>query len=96
MLYKCNVGFTFLGINIKILEEIIMFNKVKSIIVDSVNVDESKVTMEASLKDDLCIDSLDSVELVLNLETEFDIKIDDDEMLNIKTVGDIVKLLESK
>lgn len=73
-----------------------MFNKVKSIIVDSVNVDESKVTMEASLKDDLCIDSLDSVELVLNLETEFDIKIDDDEMLNIKTVGDIVKLLESK
>lgn len=73
-----------------------MFEQIKKILVESANVDADKITMEASLKDDLAIDSLDSVELILDLETEFDVKIEDEEIPTLVTVGDIVKLLESK
>jgi len=73
-----------------------MLEQVKKILVESANVDETKVNMEASLKDDLGIDSLDAVELVLDLETIFDIKIEDDEISNLVTVGDICKLVEAK
>lgn len=73
-----------------------MFEQIKKILIESANVDADKITMEASLKDDLAIDSLDSVELILDLETEFDVKIEDDEIPTLVTVGDIVKLLESK
>ena len=72
------------------------FEKVKEIIVDSLSCDESQVTMEANLKDDLGIDSLAAVELSLELETEFDVRIEDDELAKLVTVADIVKLLESK
>lgn len=73
-----------------------MFEKVKDVLVEAINVDEEAVTMEANLKDDLGIDSLAAVELSLELETEFDIKIEDDELAKLVTVADIVKLLESK
>lgn len=73
-----------------------MFEQIKKILIESANVDADKITMEASLKDDLAIDSLDSVELILDLETEFDVKIEDEEIPTLVTVGDIVKLLESK
>lgn len=73
-----------------------MFEQIKKILIESANVDADKITMEASLKDDLAIDSLDSVELILDLETEFDVKIEDEEIPALVTVGDIVKLLESK
>ena len=73
-----------------------MFEKVKEVLIDAINVDEEAVTLEANLKDDLGIDSLAAVELSLELETEFDIKIEDDELAKLVTVADIVKLLESK
>lgn len=73
-----------------------MFEKVKDVLVEAINVDEESVTMEANLKDDLGIDSLAAVELSLELETEFDIKIEDDELAKLVTVADIVTLLESK
>lgn len=73
-----------------------MLEKVKEVLVETSNVDASKVTMEATLKEDLGIDSLDSVEIIMALESEFDITIEDDEMTNLNTVGDIIKLLESK
>ena len=73
-----------------------MFEKVKDVLVEAINVDEDQVTMEANLKDDLGIDSLAAVELSLELETEFDIKIEDEELAKLVTVADIVKLLESK
>lgn len=69
-------------------------DKVKEIIVDQLDVDEDKVTMEASIIDDLGADSLDIVDMVMTLEEEFDIKISDDEVENVKTVGDIVKIIE--
>ena len=62
------------------------FEKVKEIIVDSLSCDESQVTMEASLKDDLEADSLDAVELIMQIEEEFEVEIPDEVASNMKTV----------
>jgi acyl carrier protein len=70
------------------------FDKVKKIIVEQLGVDESEVTPEASITDDLGADSLDQVELVMAFETEFNIDIPDEEAEKIKTVGDAVKRIE--
>ena len=66
-----------------------VFEKVREILVD-----EDAVTMEASIQNDLGADSLDIVDLVMSLEEEFDCEIPDEEIENIKTVGDIVKYIE--
>lgn len=71
-----------------------VFDKVKDIIVDQLDVDEDKVKMEASITEDLGADSLDVVDLVMSLEEEFDVEIPDDQVENVKTVGDIVKYIE--
>lgn len=73
-----------------------MFEKVKEVLVEAINVDEDVITLEANLKDDLGIDSLAAVELSLELETEFDVRIEDEELAKLVTVADIVNLLESK
>ncbi len=70
------------------------FDKVKKIIVEQLGVDESEVTPEASITDDLGADSLDQVELVMVFETEFNIDIPDEEAEKIKTVGDAVKRID--
>ncbi|SET83811.1 acyl carrier protein [Salinibacillus kushneri] len=67
-----------------------VFDRVKKVIVNQLEVDESKVTMEASFSDDLEADSLDVVELVMELEDEFDMEISDEEAEKIATVGDAV------
>ncbi|CAK21243.1 acyl carrier protein [Listeria welshimeri] len=71
-----------------------VLEKVTKIIVDRLGVEESKVTLEASFKDDLGADSLDVVELVMELEDEFGVEISDDDAANINTVGDAVKYIE--
>ena len=73
-----------------------VFDKVKKIIVDQLDVAEDKVTEAASITDDLGADSLDVVDLVMSFEEEFDIEIPDDQVEKIKTVGDIVKFIEEK
>ena len=73
-----------------------IFDKVKSIIVDQLDVDEDKVTLNANIQDDLGADSLDIVDLVMSFEDEFDLEIPDDQVENIKTVGDVVKYIEEK
>lgn len=79
------------------MEELKMvFDKVKSIIVDQLDADEAEVTMDATIQDDLGADSLDVVDLVMSIEESFDIEIPDEEVEGIKTVGDIVKYIESK
>ena len=72
-----------------------VFDKVKKIIVDQLDVEEDKVTEAASITDDLGADSLDVVDLVMSFEEEFDIEIPDDQVEKIKTVGDIVSYIES-
>jgi len=73
-----------------------IFDRVKQIIVDRLGVDESEVTLEASFKNDLNADSLDVVELVMELEDEFDMEISDEDAEKITTVGEAVKYIESK
>jgi acyl carrier protein len=71
------------------------FEKVKSIIVERLSVDEKDVTDSASFIDDLGADSLDTVELVMALEEEFGLEIPDEEAEKIVSVGDAVKYIES-
>ena len=71
-----------------------VFDKVKSIIVEQLGVDEAEVTMEASFIEDLGADSLDIVELVMALEEEFDLVIPDEDAEKIRTVGEAVKYIQ--
>jgi acyl carrier protein len=69
--------------------------KVKSIIIDKLGVEESEVNNEASFTNDLGADSLDTVELIMEFEKEFNISIPDDQAENIGTVGQAVDYLEA-
>ncbi len=69
--------------------------KVKAIIVDKLGIDESEVTNEASFTNDLGADSLDTVELIMEFEKEFDIQIPDDKAEAIGTVGEAISYIES-
>lgn len=71
-----------------------VLDKIKDIVVDQLSVDADKVTMEASITEDLGADSLDIVDLVMAIEEEFGMKISDDVVENIKTIGDIVNYIE--
>lgn len=69
-------------------------SKVKAIIVDKLGVDESEVTNEASFTNDLGADSLDTVELIMEFEKEFDLAIPDDQAEKISTVGEAIAHIE--
>ncbi len=69
--------------------------RVKSIIVDKLGVDEKEVTPEASFTNDLGADSLDTVELIMEFEKEFNIAIPDDEAEKISTVGQAIAYIEN-
>ncbi len=69
--------------------------RVSKIIVDKLGVEESEVTPDASFTNDLGADSLDTVELIMEFEKEFDIAIPDDQAENIQTVGQAIEYLES-
>ena len=70
------------------------FDKVKALIVTQLGVDEAKVKQEASFVDDLGADSLDTVELVMAIEEEFNMEIPDEDAEKIKTVNDAVKYID--
>ena len=69
-------------------------SRVKAIIVDKLGVDENEVVNEASFTNDLGADSLDTVELIMEFEKEFDIQIPDDQAENIATVGQAISYIE--
>ena len=71
-----------------------VFEKIREILMEQLDVEESVVTMDASILEDLGADSLDIVDLVMTLEDEFDMEIPDEEIETIKTVGDIVHYSE--
>ena len=69
-------------------------DQIKEILKDTMDIDESKITLDAKLKEDLELDSLDSVELIMSAEEEFGIEIPDEDVMNFKTVNDIVNYIE--
>jgi acyl carrier protein len=71
-----------------------IIDKVKSIIIEQLGVEESEIKDEASFIDDLGADSLDIVELVMALEEEFDLEIPDEDAEKIRTVGDAIKYIQ--
>lgn len=71
-----------------------IFDKVRDILAEQLDIDEDLITLDASIVDDLGADSLDIVDLVMSLEDEFDTEIPDEAIENIKTVGDIVHFIE--
>ncbi len=71
------------------------FEKVKEIIVETVNCDEEKITLEANLKDDLGIDSLDAMELSMALEEAYSLTIDEEVLKTFETVKNIVDYIDS-
>lgn len=71
-----------------------IFEQVKKILCDQLDLEEEQVTEEAEVIEDLGADSLDIVDLVMTLEEEFDTEIPDEDIENLKTVGDIVKYIE--
>ena len=75
--------------------EFMVFEKVKDIIIDQLNVDEDEITMDASFIDTLGADSLDLVELVIAMEEEFEMSIPEEDIDKISTVGDVVDYIES-
>ena len=73
-----------------------VFEKGRDILVEQLDVEEDEVTLDAVIADDLGADSLDLVDLVMSLEDTFDIEIEDDQVEQIKTVGDVVKFIEER
>lgn len=75
-------------------ENNMVFDKIKSIIVEQLGVDEAQVAMETHLMKDLEADSLDAVEIIMAIEDEFDLEVPDEAAEKFQTVGDIVKYVE--
>ena len=73
-----------------------MFEKVKEIIASELGVEEDKITLESTFKDDLGADSLDLFQMVMSIEDEYGIEIPTEHLEKMSTVGDIVKYLEDK
>jgi acyl carrier protein len=78
------------------LEDIQMFEKIKKILVEQLGVAEERVTMEANIVEDLEADSLSVMQTIMELEEEFGLTVEDEDVNNLRTVGDIVKYCESK
>ncbi len=71
-----------------------VFEKVRAILMEQLDLDENQIQMDSSIIDDLGADSLDIVDLVMSLEEEFDTEIPDEAIEDIKTVGEVVKYIE--
>lgn len=72
-----------------------VLEKIKGILCDQFDVDEDTITTDTSLQDDLGADSLDVVDLLMSIEDEFETEIPDEDIENIKTVGDLVSYIEA-
>ena len=71
-----------------------VFEKVREILAEQLDIETEEITMESQIADDLGADSLDVVELLMSIEDEFQVEIPDEEIENIKTIGELVKYIE--
>ncbi len=72
-----------------------VFEKIRAILANQLDADEDAITMETDIAADLGADSLDVVELIMSIEDEFEIEIPDENIEDIKTVGDVVNFIQS-
>lgn len=72
-----------------------VFDRVKELIADQLMIDESEISLESEFIKDLNADSLDLVQMLITLEKEYGVTFTDDEIKSVKTVGDVVKFIES-
>ncbi len=72
-----------------------VFEKIKKILCDQLDIEEESISMDSNITDDLGADSLDIIDLIMSIEEEFDIEFQDDKIDSIKTVGDIVHHIEN-
>lgn len=73
-----------------------VFEKLRDLIVKQMGVDRDSITLDSDIFDDIGADSLDIVEMLMDVESQWDIVVDDSEILGFRTVGDVVKLVEQK
>ena len=73
-----------------------IFKRIKEIIVEELSANEEDIKLETNIADDLGADSLDAIELIMSIEEEYDIMISDDDAMTVKTVGELVKLIETE
>lgn len=71
-----------------------VFERIREIICDQLDLEEDKVTMDSDIMEDFEADSLDVVDLVMSIEDEFGLKVPDDQIENFRTVGDVVRYIE--
>ena len=71
-----------------------VFERIRQILMDQLDLDEEKITMDADIVDDLEADSLDVVDLVMTIEDEYGLEVPDDQIENFRTVGDVVRYIE--
>lgn len=72
-----------------------MFEEVKKLLAKQLRIDESQITLDSRIKDDLGADSLDVLQILMTLEEEFDVHIPDEELMNFSTVRDVINYMES-
>ena len=72
-----------------------IFEKIKNILAEQLDADEEEMTMETNIQKDLGADSLDVVELLMSIEDEFEVEIPDEEIENIKTIGDLTEYIQN-
>ena len=72
-----------------------VFEKIKKILADQLDAEESQMTMETKIEEDLSADSLDVVELLMSIEDEFNVEIPDEEIENLQTIGDVVEYIQA-
>lgn len=73
-----------------------IFKRIKEIIVEELGANEEDIKLETNIADDLGADSLDAIELIMSIEEEYDIMISDDDAMTVKTVGELVNLIETE
>lgn len=70
-----------------------VFERIKELIVAELNIPADQISLESKISEDLGADSIDAIELIMEVEEEFDIEIDDDAAMGIKTINDLVEVI---
>ncbi len=84
------------GLYAKTRLEVYMLEKIKNVMAEKLDIDPEDITLEADLKKDLQLDSLSVLELVMALEDEYGIRVPDEELMKLETVGDVINYLEKE